>query len=224
VLNPNRPHEGQGSSRLKIRACIFHLQRGTIRLQGIRRIRVIKANLRNCTKLHCRVFCLLSLRYLRLIAASFWKATRKFSILLSKTATFLAGRNVLQGSALSGAASSRKTGSCGIGRKFCRFQSICGKILRPLGNGLERFSRGQTRRCCGSPPGFAHGFLVLSDEAHVLTKSTEFDCPELERTIAWNDPHLDIEWALQDTRLFPTKRNVVWLCDKPRCSTSGQSQ
>jgi dTDP-4-dehydrorhamnose 3,5-epimerase len=47
------------------------------------------------------------------------------------------------------------------------------------------------------PPGCAHGFHVLSDGAHVLYKATDFYHPEGERTIAWNDPDLDIDWQLQ---------------------------
>jgi dTDP-4-dehydrorhamnose 3,5-epimerase len=46
------------------------------------------------------------------------------------------------------------------------------------------------------PPGFAHGFRVLSDGAHVLYKATDFYDPEAERTIAWNDPTLNIDWQL----------------------------
>jgi dTDP-4-dehydrorhamnose 3,5-epimerase len=44
------------------------------------------------------------------------------------------------------------------------------------------------------PPGCAHGFRVLSESAHVLYKVTDFYDPEAERTIAWNDPTLKIEW------------------------------
>ena len=44
------------------------------------------------------------------------------------------------------------------------------------------------------PPGFAHGFYVLSERANVLYKSTEFYFPELERTVLWNDPDLKIRW------------------------------
>ena len=44
------------------------------------------------------------------------------------------------------------------------------------------------------PPGFAHGFQVLSERADVLYKSTEFYFPELERTILWNDADLKIKW------------------------------
>jgi dTDP-4-dehydrorhamnose 3,5-epimerase len=46
------------------------------------------------------------------------------------------------------------------------------------------------------PPGFAHGFHVVSENAHVLYKATDFYDPETERTIAWNDPTLKIRWPL----------------------------
>ena len=46
------------------------------------------------------------------------------------------------------------------------------------------------------PPGFAHGFLVLSEWADVIYKTTEYYAPELERTIVWNDPALVVGWPL----------------------------
>lgn len=46
------------------------------------------------------------------------------------------------------------------------------------------------------PPGFAHGFLVLSESANVLYKTTDFYSPASERTIRWNDPAIGIEWPL----------------------------
>lgn len=46
------------------------------------------------------------------------------------------------------------------------------------------------------PPGFAHGFRVISDGAHVLYKATDFYHPESEHTLAWNDPDVKIEWEL----------------------------
>ena len=46
------------------------------------------------------------------------------------------------------------------------------------------------------PPGFAHGFLVLSDSADFLYKATDYYAPEHERCIAWNDPAIGIEWPL----------------------------
>ena len=47
------------------------------------------------------------------------------------------------------------------------------------------------------PPGFAHGFLVLSDDADFVYKCTEYYAPEHERTLVWNDPALAIDWPLQ---------------------------
>ncbi|MCG7328582.1 dTDP-4-dehydrorhamnose 3,5-epimerase [Achromobacter sp. ACRQX] len=46
------------------------------------------------------------------------------------------------------------------------------------------------------PAGFAHGFLVLSDTAEFLYKTTDYYAPEHERCIAWNDPSLKIDWPL----------------------------
>ena len=46
------------------------------------------------------------------------------------------------------------------------------------------------------PEGFAHGFLVLSDSADVLYKTTDYYAPEHERSIAWNDPDIGIQWPL----------------------------
>ena len=44
------------------------------------------------------------------------------------------------------------------------------------------------------PPGFAHGFVVMSDAAEFLYKTTEYYAPEHEQCIAWNDPFLNITW------------------------------
>lgn len=46
------------------------------------------------------------------------------------------------------------------------------------------------------PPGLAHGFLVLSDSADFLYKTTDYYAPAQERCIAWNDPRLAIDWPL----------------------------
>lgn len=46
------------------------------------------------------------------------------------------------------------------------------------------------------PPGFAHGFLVVSDVAEVLYKTTDFYAPQHERSIRWDDPDLNIRWPL----------------------------
>jgi dTDP-4-dehydrorhamnose 3,5-epimerase len=52
------------------------------------------------------------------------------------------------------------------------------------------------RRQLWVPPGFAHGFLVLSDTADFLYNTTDYYAPEHERALAWDDPHVAIEWPL----------------------------
>jgi dTDP-4-dehydrorhamnose 3,5-epimerase len=49
------------------------------------------------------------------------------------------------------------------------------------------------------PPGFAHGFVVLSETAEFLYKTTDYYAPEYERCIAWNDATLAIDWQLAGT-------------------------
>jgi dTDP-4-dehydrorhamnose 3,5-epimerase len=46
------------------------------------------------------------------------------------------------------------------------------------------------------PPGFAHGFVVLSESADFLYKTTEYYAPEHERCLIWNDPAIGIEWPI----------------------------
>ena len=55
---------------------------------------------------------------------------------------------------------------------------------------------GENKLMLWIPRGFAHGFRVASASAHVVYKTTDFYAPEHERTIAWNDPTLNIDWHL----------------------------
>ena len=55
------------------------------------------------------------------------------------------------------------------------------------------------------PPGFAHGFLVLSDQAEVLYKATDFYAPQHERTIRWDDSDIGIRWPLEADPLVSDK-------------------
>lgn len=52
------------------------------------------------------------------------------------------------------------------------------------------------KRMLWVPPGFAHGFVVLSETAEFLYKTTDYYAPEFERSILWNDPALGIDWRL----------------------------
>ena len=59
----------------------------------------------------------------------------------------------------------------------------------------ERLSAAN-RRMMWVPEGFAHGFVVLSESAEFLYKTTDYYAPEHERTLLWNDPALGIDWGL----------------------------
>lgn len=68
----------------------------------------------------------------------------------------------------------------------------------------ERLSA-QNKRMMWVPEGFAHGFLVISDSAEFLYKTTDFYAPEHERTLLWNDPKLGIEWPLDGEPILKPK-------------------
>lgn len=55
------------------------------------------------------------------------------------------------------------------------------------------------------PPGFAHGFVVLSDSADFLYKTTEYYAPAFERCIAWNDPEIRINWPFTSAPSLSSK-------------------
>ena len=55
------------------------------------------------------------------------------------------------------------------------------------------------------PPGFAHGFMVLSESADFLYKTTDYYAPQHERRIAWNDPSIGIDWPKKITPLLSAK-------------------
>lgn len=61
------------------------------------------------------------------------------------------------------------------------------------------------KRMMWVPPGFAHGFLVLSDTAEFLYKTTDFYAPEYEQVIVWNDPTIQIEWPLEGQPAISSK-------------------
>lgn len=55
------------------------------------------------------------------------------------------------------------------------------------------------------PPGFAHGFLTLTNVAEVLYKATDFWSPDCERSLLWNDPQIAVEWPIS----FNTSEHVL---------------
>ncbi|WP_174911241.1 dTDP-4-dehydrorhamnose 3,5-epimerase [Burkholderia diffusa] len=55
------------------------------------------------------------------------------------------------------------------------------------------------------PPGFAHGFVVLSESAQFLYKTTDYWFPEHERSLLWNDPEIGIDWPLEGEPVLAAK-------------------
>ena len=81
-----------------------------------------------------------------------------------------------------------------IRRKSPTFRKWCGITLAAGGH-----------RMVWIPPGFAHGFLVLSEHAIVQYKVTDYYAPQHERTIVWNDHQLAIKWPLEGDPLLNEK-------------------
>jgi dTDP-4-dehydrorhamnose 3,5-epimerase len=57
----------------------------------------------------------------------------------------------------------------------------------------------ENKRMFWVPPGFAHGFYVMSESADFVYKCTEYYTPEFERSLLWNDPSLKINWPIGDS-------------------------
>ena len=73
------------------------------------------------------------------------------------------------------------------------------------------------------PPGFAHGFCVLSDEADFVYKITAEYAPELEGGIRWNDPEIGVEWPIQDPVLSSRDLQLPMLNDANTGFVYGQT-
>jgi dTDP-4-dehydrorhamnose 3,5-epimerase len=63
----------------------------------------------------------------------------------------------------------------------------------------------ENKRMLWIPVGFAHGFRVISEKAQVLYKTTDYYAPQHERTLAWNDPDLKIQWELDAEPIVSAK-------------------
>ena len=74
-----------------------------------------------------------------------------------------------------------------------------------FGRSIAMTLSAQNRRMLWVPPGFAHGFLTISDHAEFLYKTTDYWYPEHERTLLWNDPALGIAWPLSGAPILTAK-------------------
>lgn len=63
----------------------------------------------------------------------------------------------------------------------------------------------ENKRQIWVPEGFAHGFVVLSDTADFLYKTTDYYAPQYERAILWNDPEVGIDWQISEKPLLSAK-------------------
>lgn len=73
------------------------------------------------------------------------------------------------------------------------------------GQWIGEILSGDNKRQLWIPPGFAHGFLVLSHTAEFLYKTTDFYAPQFECSLKWDDPTVGIEWPLQGEPLLSAK-------------------
>lgn len=72
----------------------------------------------------------------------------------------------------------------------------------------------ENKRQLWIPEGYAHGFVVVSDSAEFLYKTTDYWAPEYERSVCWDDPDIGISWPLQDAPLLSAKDQAgVWLVE-----------
>lgn len=71
----------------------------------------------------------------------------------------------------------------------------------------------ENRRMLWVPEGFAHGFVVLSEEADVMYKVTSEYAPELDRGIRWNDPEIGIDWPVKNPILSPKDNAQPFLAE-----------
>jgi dTDP-4-dehydrorhamnose 3,5-epimerase len=74
------------------------------------------------------------------------------------------------------------------------------RASRTFGKWVGRVLSADNKLQLWIPPGFAHGFYVLTDTAETVYKCTEFYFPEHERYLLWNDPDLAITWPLSHDR------------------------
>lgn len=72
------------------------------------------------------------------------------------------------------------------------------KSSATFGQWVGQIISSENKRSMWVPPGFAHGFVVLSDTAEFLYKTTDFYSPKHEQAIMWNDPTIGINWPLDE--------------------------
>ena len=75
-------------------------------------------------------------------------------------------------------------------------ESIEQETVKAFGQWVGEHLSAENKKQLWIPAGFAHGFVVLSETAEFLYKTTDYYAPQFERSIAWNDPDLAINWPV----------------------------
>lgn len=83
------------------------------------------------------------------------------------------------------------------------------KSSSTFGSWVGEILSAENKKMLWVPEGFAHGFVVLSEYAEFLYKTTNYWAPEFERTILWNDPELAIDWRLSQQEPILSKKDQV---------------
>ena len=79
------------------------------------------------------------------------------------------------------------------------------RISPTFGKWVGYMLSAENRRMAWIPQGFAHGFLVVSEHAEFLYKTTDYWAPQFERSLIWNDPQLAIDWPLTGSPTLAAK-------------------
>ncbi|PID76952.1 MAG: dTDP-4-dehydrorhamnose 3,5-epimerase [Deltaproteobacteria bacterium] len=74
-----------------------------------------------------------------------------------------------------------------------------------FGQWVGEYLDADNKKCFWMPEGFGHGFVVLSETAEFLYRTTDFYAPEHERCIIWNDPDLNIKWPIDQEPILSAK-------------------
>ncbi len=78
---------------------------------------------------------------------------------------------------------------------------------RTFGKWVGEILSAENKKCLWVPPGFAHGFYVMSEEAEITYKCTDYYAAEYERTLLWNDPQIGITWPLIKNKVFLSEKD-----------------
>ena len=86
------------------------------------------------------------------------------------------------------------------------------KSSSTFGNWVGETLSAENKKQLWIPPGFAHGFLVLSNSAELFYKCTEYYHPEDDHSLLWNDPAVGIEWPLQNREPILSEKDRIAQC------------